>query len=649
MLCSTSARAFWPADADTSFNAYNNAFYSAGNGNAFYKMDNGTGTGPGWWSFAEEIEMAEDVYGRTGASGTRDLITALCNGFTANRGSSWTYNNYNDDITWAVIAFLRAYQITGNANFRNIAKTNFDAMYARGWDNSLGGGIWWSTDKSCKNACINGPASIAAYLLYQTYNDSSYLTKAQNIYNWERSKLFNPNTGEVYDNLSASGVLTTWVFTYNMGTFIGAANYLGQTGDAQSAANTTRDKLCNNGGLFPNSGTGGDGGGFNGIFLRWMVKYMNDRGVQSSYLPWLQLNANAAWNVRRTADNLSWCNWDSATPSGTLASFDCVNSLVALQTIPADGEGITLYTGGSYGGRPGQLLGTGSFTLAQLTAKGVANDSVSSVRVPAGWQVTLYTDDNFGGASYTFGQNATAMPGGFDRSASSCKIQTTGAIFYQSASYGGARGQALAKGSYTLSQLQANGVQNDWASSVRIPPGWTIIAYQDDNFQGNSWTYTADTSIFSSAATSQMSSCKVLGPYGTWQTAHFSAAELANPAVGGDGADPDGDGITNLLEYALNLDPRTAGTQGLPTVGGTAVGGGQYLTLTYRQVIGAADISYVPQVSGDLVNWNAGTGYLAPVSTTPNTDGLTQTVVVRDLTPINGANRRFARLLVTRP
>ena len=200
-----------------------------------------------------------------------------------------------------------------------------------------------------------------------------------------------------------------------------------------------------------------------------------------------------------------------------------------------------------------------------------------------------------------------------------------------------------------MSQLQASGVQNDWASSVRIPPGWTVIAYQDDNFQGNSWTYTADTATFGSAATSQMSSCKIVGPYGAWQMAHFNAAELANPAVGGDGADPDGDGITNLMEYALNLDPRTAGTQGMPIIGSTVVGGSQYLTLSYRQVIGAADILYVPQVSGDLVNWNSGTGYLAPVSTTPSADGSTQTVVVRDLTPMNGTNRRFARLSVTRP
>jgi hypothetical protein len=73
---------------------------------------------------------------------------------------------------------------------------------------------------------------------------------------------------------------------------------------------------------------------------------------------------------------------------------------------------------------------------------------------------------------------------------------TSGVIFYQDTNYGGAASQTLAKGNYTLSQLAAKGVINDWASSVRIPSGWTVIMYSDDNFTGTSWTRTADTANF---------------------------------------------------------------------------------------------------------------------------------------------------------
>jgi len=84
----------------------------------------------------------------------------------ATNGSSWTYDDYNDDMTWAVIAFSRAFLITSNTTFLSVAESNFDAMFSRGWDtNSTGGGLWWSTDQGSKNACINGPAAVAACYL----------------------------------------------------------------------------------------------------------------------------------------------------------------------------------------------------------------------------------------------------------------------------------------------------------------------------------------------------------------------------------------------------------------------------------------------------------------------------------------------------
>ena len=65
------------------------------------------------------------------------------------------------------------------------------------------------------------------------------------------------------------------------------------------------------------------------------------------------------------------------------------------------------------------------------------------------------------------------------------------------------------KGNYTLAQLQAKGVPNDWVSSLKVPSGWTVIMYQNDNFSGTTWTFTSDTSWVGSAANDQMSSCKI--------------------------------------------------------------------------------------------------------------------------------------------
>src|SRR6478736_548667 len=208
-----SASAFTTNDAATSFTAFNNAFMSGG---AY----------SGWWTGAELLEMAQDAYDNSSTTARRNIVTSTCNGFLSQNGSTWTGNEYNDDIAWAVIAFSRAYQITGNATYREIAKANWDAMYARGWDtNYFGGGLWWrQSDRQSKNACIQGPATIAACYLYQIYGDSAYLTKAQAIHAWNRQRLFNTGNGAVYDNINTNGNVDTVSLTYNQGTFIGAAN-----------------------------------------------------------------------------------------------------------------------------------------------------------------------------------------------------------------------------------------------------------------------------------------------------------------------------------------------------------------------------------------------------------------------------------------
>lgn len=48
-----------------------------------------------------------------------------------------------------------------------------------------------------------------------------------------------------------------------------------------------------------------------------------------------------------------------------------------------------------------------------------------------------------------------------------------------------------------------------------------------------------------------------VGEYAQWKATHFDAVELADPTISGDHADPDGDGIPNLLEFALGGDPKS--------------------------------------------------------------------------------------------
>lgn len=81
-----------------------------------------------------------------------------------------------------------------------------------------------------------------------------------------------------------------------------------------------------------------------------------------------------------------------------------------------------------------------------------------------------------------------------------------------------------------------------------------------------------------------------------WFASNFNTTEQANPAVSGDTADPDADGRPNLLEYALDTDPRSAATA--PLTVRTAPG---QLLLDYPAA--HPELRYIVETSTDLATW----------------------------------------------
>ncbi len=140
-----------------------------------------------------------------------------------------------------------------------------------------------------------------------------------------------------------------------------------------------------------------------------------------------------------------------------------------------------------------------------------------------------------------------------------------------------------------------------------------------------------------------------LTPYDAWREQNFTAQELSDPSISDNNADPDQDGISNAMEYALALDPNVPDASGLPKPGTIVVGQSSYLTLTYTRPINASDLTYTVEVSSDLVAWLSGSDNTVTVSTTNNPDGVTQTVVVRDGAAMDGVSQRFIRLNITGP
>jgi len=336
--------AYTDADADQIFDAYNTAFYKTQTNNRAYYAENTDGGRAWFWGQANMMEMVADTYDRAPSQSRRDRLASLCRGFMDYHGTNWSWNEFNDDNIWACIVFTKTYLATGDTQYLDRARSNFDIVWNRGWATSLGGGLYWKTTGTGRNACVNAPAAIAACMLYDITGNTAYLDKAKSIITWMDANLVVTATGAIDDHITPEGTRVGWRFTYNQGTYVGACSALyritGQVSyleNAIKAARYTRDSMCNAEGIFPNHGTSGDGGGFNGIGIRWISRMVKDQGLWDEFYPWLKANADAAWDIRRTADNLSWANWRAQTPAApaVLYGFGCYGSVVALQVVPS--------------------------------------------------------------------------------------------------------------------------------------------------------------------------------------------------------------------------------------------------------------------------------------------------------------------------
>lgn len=102
-----------------------------------------------------------------------------------------------------------------------------------------------------------------------------------------------------------------------------------------------------------------------------------------------------------------------------------------------------------------------------------------------------------------------------------------------------------------------------------------------------------------------------VGPFARWQATYFTGTELDNPVISGPDADPDHDGMKNLVEFAFGYNPNSGAAVpvsaglGLPQMSLVEEGGTFFEVLEYprrRAETQLTPLVYAPQFSTDL-NW----------------------------------------------
>ncbi|MCU0791548.1 MAG: cellulose binding domain-containing protein [Opitutaceae bacterium] len=177
------------------------------------------------------------------------------------------------------------------------------------------------------------------------------------------------------------------------------------------------------------------------------------------------------------------------------------------------------------------------------------------------------------------------------------------------------------------------------AAGASAPPG--MILGPDGSLGGTpttpgAYTFSAQVTDLREVTATRTFTLVVTAPaslYETWRAAHSWPAENTSA----DTADPDGDGLPNLIEYALGLDP-VAGN-GSPAAR-LVVDDPPQLTLTFSRIADPA-LTYVVEATSDFVSWT-------PLWTSSGAQNTAGPVTVPDTTSLAAQAHRFLRLRVSR-
>jgi hypothetical protein len=130
--------------------------------------------------------------------------------------------------------------------------------------------------------------------------------------------------------------------------------------------------------------------------------------------------------------------------------------------------------------------------------------------------------------------------------------------------------------------------------------------------------------------------------YSIWRTLFWAPTSATNDTVSGPDADPDGDGLNNLLEYLYGLSPAQLNAIPQLTPAMEMINSEPHLAVAIRLSGGASDITVIPQLSNDLATWTSNPSVLQLLSAVGDEDGRI-TYKYFDASTLSNNSQRFVR------
>jgi predicted alpha-1,6-mannanase (GH76 family) len=376
-----------------------------------YNSSNGL-IGNSWWQSAVAVSTVEAYQQATGDTSDSYAIT---NAFNDNKSGNFE-DSYMDDTGWWGVAWLTAYNMTGDSQYLQMAETDANYIHQY-WDSTCGGGVWWNTSETYKNAIPNELfLELTAGLHNAISGDTTYLSWANAEWSWFSGSGMINSSNLVNDGLSINATTgqctnngeTTW--TYNQGVILaGLAELYTATGNASLL--TEAEKIGNaailhlsTGGVLVEpcepSSCGTDGESFKGIFAR-SLKYLATVANTTQFASFFENQARSIEANDTNSSHQLGLQWTG--PIDNLTSYSQASAEDALVASLGLGSSGTIFSGvssslcmddrgsGTTAGNPIQIYTCNSSNAQSWTVSGSTLQILGGCATVTGGGTTNHT------------------------------------------------------------------------------------------------------------------------------------------------------------------------------------------------------------------------------------------------------------------